>query len=138
MLAGSDPWKKLGYGAADWERLLEPPLRDREGFVIEAGNAVAGMALLRPRFLLGEYLELLVIKPSSQGKGLGGLLLAHLEELVFTRTKNLFVCVSDFNGGARRFYQRHGYQEIGPIPNLLIEGSAEILLRKTGGPVREP
>jgi ribosomal protein S18 acetylase RimI-like enzyme len=137
MLAGSDPWKKLGYGVADWERLFEPPLRDREGFIIEAEGAVAGMALLRPRFLLGEYLELLAIEPLAQGKGLGGLLLAHLEKLVFARAQNLFVCVSDFNSGARRFYRRHGYQEVGSIPDLLIQGSAEILMRKTTGPVRK-
>jgi hypothetical protein len=57
-----------------------------------------------------------------------------LEELVFARGKNLFVCVSDFNHDARRFYQRHKYHEVGAIPNLLIAGSAEILLRKTIGP----
>ncbi len=137
MLADSEPWKTLGYGTADWERLFTSPLHDREGFVIEAAGAVAGLALLRPRFLLGDYLELLVIAPQTQGKGFGGLLLAHLEQLVFARTKNLFVCVSDFNSGARRFYQRHGYQEIGPIPSLLIQGGAEILMRKTTGPTRK-
>jgi ribosomal protein S18 acetylase RimI-like enzyme len=137
ILAGSDPWKRLGYGAAEWQRLFELPLRDREGFIIEADGAVVGLALLRPRFLLGEYVELLAIAPDAQGKGLGQLLLAHLEKLVFARANNLFVCVSDFNSGARRFYRRHGYEEIGPIPNLLIEGSAEILMRKTSGPVRK-
>lgn len=136
ILAGSDPWKRLGYGVAEWQRLFEPPLRDREGFIIEIDGAVTGLALLRPRFLLGEYVELLAIAPHAQGKGLGQLLLAHLEKLVFARANNLFVCVSDFNSGARRFYRRHGYQEIGPIPDFLIQGSAEILLRKTTGPAR--
>ena len=137
ILADSDPWKRLGYGAADWQRLFEPPLQDREGFIIESDGAVVGLALLRSRFLLGEYVELLAIAPAAQGKGLGRLLLAHLEKLVFARANNLFVCVSDFNDGARRFYRRHGYQEIGPIPDLLVTGSAEILLRKTIGPVRK-
>jgi ribosomal protein S18 acetylase RimI-like enzyme len=45
--------------------------------------------------------------------------------------------VSDFNTQARAFYQKLGYQEIGPLPNLLIPGSAEILLRKTTGPARK-
>jgi ribosomal protein S18 acetylase RimI-like enzyme len=44
--------------------------------------------------------------------------------------------VSDFNEQARAFYKKHGYQEIGPMPNFLIPGSAEMLLRKTAGPVR--
>jgi ribosomal-protein-alanine N-acetyltransferase len=45
--------------------------------------------------------------------------------------------VSDFNEPARAFYQKHGYQEIGPMPNFLIPGSAEMLLRKTAGPARQ-
>jgi len=57
--------------------------------------------------------------------------------LVFARATNLFACVSDFNTEARRFYGKNGYQEIGPIPNFLIPGSAEILMRKTTGPARE-
>ena len=97
---------------------------------------MAGLALLRQRFLLGDYLELLAIAPWAQGKGLGGTFLAYLENVVFARAKNLFACVSDFNQGARRFYERHGYREIGPIPNFLIQGSAEILLRKTTGTAR--
>ena len=137
MLADSDPWKTLGYTAQDWDGFLTVPLQGREGFVIETDGTAAGMALLRQRFLLGDYLELLVVAPSAQGTGLGGILLDHLETLVFARTKNLFVCVSDFNQKARQFYERHGYRKIGPIPNFLIQGSAEILMRKTSGPVRK-
>jgi ribosomal-protein-alanine N-acetyltransferase len=136
MLAQSDPWKRLGYGPADWQRMFDAHLQDRDSFVVEANGQVVGLALLRQRFLLGDYLELLAVAPSSQGKGYGAQLLQHLELAVFQRTNNLFVCVSDFNEGARRFYARHGYKEIGPIPNFLIPGSAEILLRKTQGPVR--
>ena len=136
MLAGSEPWKQLGYGETDWNKLFDPLPAGREGFVIESGGAVAGFALLRPKFLMGDYLELLVVAPSARGQGLGSRMLAHVEGLVFVRTKNLFACVSDFNKEARKFYQTNGYQEIGPMPNLLIPGSAEMLLRKTAGPAR--
>ena len=136
ILGESEPWKTLGYTAVDWEHLFDPLPQGREGFIVEADGAVAGLALLRQRFLLGDYLELLAIAPWAQGKGLGGTLLAYLEDVVFARAKNLFACVSDFNQGARRFYERHGYREIGPVPNLLIPGSAEILLRKTTGPAK--
>jgi ribosomal protein S18 acetylase RimI-like enzyme len=136
MLAGSEPWKKLGYTDADWKKLFDPFPSGREGFVIEAGGAAAGFALLRPKFLLGDYLELLVVAPSARHNGLGSALLKHIEGVVFERVKNLFACVSDFNAEARKFYQKNGYQEIGPMPNFLIPGSAEILLRKTTGPTR--
>jgi len=137
MLADSDPWKRLGYTAADWERLFASPPADREAFVIEMDGAVAGIALLRPKVLLGDYLELLAVAPGARGNGLGSTLLRHVEMQVFLRSKNFYACVSDFNHQARRFYARHGFQEIGPIPNLLIHGSAEILMRKTMGPAQK-
>jgi ribosomal-protein-alanine N-acetyltransferase len=138
LLAESDPWKRLGYGDTDWKRLFHdqgiPAGQGREGYVAEMSGQIAGIALLRQRFLLGAYLELLAIAPDVRGRGVGSILLGHVEALVFGQAKNLFVCVSDFNAGARRFYARHGYQEIGPIPDLLITGSSELLLRKTLGP----
>lgn len=136
LLAGSDPWRRLGYGDADWKRLFHGTVagQGREGYVVEIDGEIAGIALLRQRFLLGSYLELLAIAPEARGQGLGSALLGHVETLVFGQANNLFVCVSDFNEGARRFYARHGYREIGPIPDLLIAGSSELLLRKTLGP----
>jgi len=136
MLAGSEPWKKLGYTDADWKKLFDPFPPGREGLVIETNGTVAGFALLRQKFLLGDYLELLVVAPSARSNGLGSALLKHVESLVFARAKNIFACVSDFNAGARQFYKKNGYQEIGPMPNFLIPGSAEILLRKTIGSSR--
>lgn len=136
LLAESDPWKKLGYTSDDWNRLFCPLPQERDTYVAEVEGKVAGIAIVREKFLLGDYLELLGIALWARGKGLGGRLLGHIEPIVFGRTKNLFACVSDFNAQARAFYKKHGYQEIGPMPNLLIPGSAEMLLRKTAGPAR--
>ncbi len=136
LLTDLDPWRRLGYSASDWERLFETPLQGPEAFVIETGGSVVGIGVLRQRFLFGDYLELFAIAASAQGRGLGQTFLAHLESVVFRRAKNLFVCVSDFNHQARRFYERNGYTEIGPILHLLIPGSSEILLRKTIGPAK--
>ena len=136
LLADSDPWKTLGYGEKDWSRIFSPLPQDRESFIAEAGGRVAGIAIVRQKFLLGDYLELLGVAEWARHQGTGRQLLAHIESLVFARTKNLFACVSDFNAGARDFYRKQGYQEIGPMPNFLIPGSAEILLRKTAGPAR--
>ena len=137
LLGDSDPWKTLGYNAADWKRIFCPVPEGRESFVAEVQGQVAGIAVIRENFLLGDYLELLGVADWARSKGVGKALLGHVESLVFARTKNLFACVSDFNQSARSFYQKHGYQEIGPMPNFLIPGSAEILLRKTGGPARK-
>jgi len=137
LLGESDPWRTLGYTIADWNRIFCPVPQGRDSYVAELDGRVAGVALVKQKFLLGDYLELLGVAEWARQKGIGNLLLKHVEQLVFERTKNLFACVSDFNQSARDFYKKQGYQEIGPMPNFLIPGSAEILLRKTAGPTRK-
>jgi [ribosomal protein S18]-alanine N-acetyltransferase len=137
LLVGTDPWKRLGYQAKDWDCYFTPLPLGRDSFVVEQDGRVAGIAVVRQKFLLGDYLELLGVADWARGKGRGGQLLTYVEALVFSRAKNLFACVSDFNNQGRKFYKKQGYQEIGPMPNFLIPGSAEILLRKTSGPARE-
>ena len=136
LLAQSEPWKTLGYTSADWDRIFCPLPQGRDAYVAEIEQKVAGIAIVREKFLLGDYLELLGVAPWARRQGVGRGLLAYIESLVFGRTKNLFACVSDFNAQARAFYTRHGYHEIGPMPNFLIPGSAELLLRKTAGPAK--
>jgi ribosomal protein S18 acetylase RimI-like enzyme len=136
LLADSDPWKRLGYQAVDWDGYFTPLPLGRDCYVVDQNGKVAGIAIVRQKFLLGDYLELLGVADWARGKGLGKRLLARVESAAFSREKNLFACVSDFNDQARHFYEKQGYQEVGPLPNLLIPGSAEILLRKTIGPVR--
>ncbi|MDF0664789.1 MAG: GNAT family N-acetyltransferase [Nitrospira sp.] len=136
LLGESDPWKRLGYTQDDWNRIFCPIPQARDCYIALLNGQVAGVAILKQKFLLGDYLELLGVAVWARQKGIGGQLLRHIEELVFKRTKNLFVCVSDFNESARAFYKMHGYQEIGPMPNFLIPGSAELLLRKSAGPTR--
>ena len=137
LLAESDPWKSLGYTVEDWGRIFCPIPQGRDSFVSVIDGIIAAVAIVRQKFLLGDYLELLGVADRARGEGIGKELLVHIEAQVFARTKNLFACVSDFNSGARAFYKKQGYQEIGPMPNFLIPGSAEILLRKTLGPARK-
>jgi ribosomal protein S18 acetylase RimI-like enzyme len=136
MLSTSDPWIRLGYDAPHWVRTLAGLGGGRSGLVVEEQGAVVAFAILREKFLVGEYVEIFVVAESARRRGHGERLLSHIETLVFQRAKNLFICVSDFNEGARRFYARCGYTEVGSIPGLLVAGSAEILLRKTIGPVK--
>ena len=136
LLGRSEPWLTLGYEPADWERVFDSFPQGREGYVIESEGMVSGLAVLRPRVLLGDYLEVLAVAATERRKGMGTALLHHVEKIVFARAKNLLVCVSEFNADARRFYQRHGYQAVGSMPDLLIPGHAELLMRKTVGPVR--
>ncbi|MBY0275025.1 GNAT family N-acetyltransferase [Candidatus Binatia bacterium] len=137
LLATSQPWLRLGYGTADWRRLLGGPLADRDAWVIAEVGRARGIAIVRRTFLAGGYLELLAIEEAARGSGLGARLLEHCENAVLACAPNFFVCVSDFNDGARRFYEGHGYVQVGRLDDLLIPGSAELLLRKTTGPRRD-
>jgi ribosomal protein S18 acetylase RimI-like enzyme len=47
------------------------------------------------------------------------------------------MCVSSFNEGASRLYQRLGYHVVGELRDYLVRGHSEILLRKTIGPIGE-
>jgi len=137
LLLDSEPWTRLGYRKVDWDRYFSSSvLQERESFVSEQDGRVTGIAVVRRKFLLGDYLELLGVAKDARRAGIGKALLAHVESLVFGRGKNLFACVSDFNESARAFYKEQGYREIGPIQDLLIQGSSEILVRKTAGPAR--
>ena len=136
LLLPSEPWTTLGYTRADWERYFTPVPQNRDAFVVEETGHVAGIAVLREKVLMGDDLELYGIGDKARSKGLGAALLRHIESIVFARTRNLFACVSDFNQPARAFYRKHGYREIGSLPDLIISGRAEILLRKTTGTAR--
>jgi ribosomal protein S18 acetylase RimI-like enzyme len=61
----------------------------------------------------------------------------HAEARVFADHPNLFICVSDFNAGARRFYERLGYAAVGELKDYLVRGHSEILLRKSISPLME-
>jgi predicted GNAT family acetyltransferase len=69
-----------------------------------------------------------------RGRGLGTRLLQAVEERVLRETPNVFICVSSFNPGARRLYERLGYRLVGELTDFVIPGQSEILLRKTIGP----
>ena len=87
LLADSDPWKRLGYQAKDWDSYFTPLPQGRDSYVVEQNGSVAGIAVVRQKFLLGDYLELFGVADWARGKGLGGRLLAHVEAAVFARVE---------------------------------------------------
>jgi ribosomal protein S18 acetylase RimI-like enzyme len=65
----------------------------------------------------------------------GAQLLAFVERRVFREAPNLFLFVSSFNEGARRFYEAHGYELVGEVTDFLVAGHGECLMRKSLGPL---
>jgi ribosomal protein S18 acetylase RimI-like enzyme len=73
------------------------------------------------------------VESDRRAAGIGRQLMEELERRAFERWPNVYLCVSDFNSGARAFYRRIGYEEIGALRDLILPGKAEILMRKTAG-----
>ena len=138
LLGESDPWRTLGYSKDDWNRIFCPTPQGRDCYVALLNGQVAGVAIVKQKFLLGDYLELLGVADWARKEGSRqSAVRAHRRSSSLTGPRtSLPVCRISTN---RRdpFTSKHGYQEIGPMPNFLIPGSAELLLRKTAGPARE-
>lgn len=134
LLLGSEPWKTLGLTRREARGLAA--LSGAYYLTASRGRELLGFACIQPDFLLGEYLKILVVDSAARSKGIGRNLMRSWERRSLRSQKNLYLCVSDFNRGARRFYSGLGYQAIGRVKNLVIKGSDELLLRKTSGPYR--
>jgi len=132
LILASDPWVTLGYGEAEAARIAAGSAADNL-LVARDGECVVGFALSTSGVLLGEYLKLLAVDAAYRARGVGRLLMNGLEQRAFEHWPNVYLCVSDFNTGARAFYGRLGYREVGALPDLFLPGTGEVLMRKTIG-----
>lgn len=133
MMAESEPWATLGRGYEEQLGIVADP--SREVYVAVAGGEVAGLVVLEMSGAFRGYVKSICVAPRLRGLGVGSRLMAHAEERILGETSNVFLCVSDFNEGARRFYRRRGYEEVGELRDYLVAGRSEILMRKTVGPM---
>ena len=106
--------------------------------VARVDQTVAGVAIFWTdgTMPVPAYLQILAVAEGQRGRGVGQALLRHVEADAYRRGPNLFLCCVNTNVDARRFYDREGYVEVGPMPNFVAEGLTEVLYRKTLGPIR--
>jgi ribosomal protein S18 acetylase RimI-like enzyme len=133
IMATSEPWTTLGR---TFDRCLST-LRDEnlERYVAVDDGDVVGFVLLSMRGTFTGYIKSLGVREDCRSRGLGARLMAFAEDRVFRETPNVFICVSSFNPRAKAFYQRLGYEVVGPLRDFIVRGYDEILLRKTTGPL---
>lgn len=97
------------------------------------GSQPMGMCWYLPRgvFGTGGYLRTLAVVPTAHSKGIGAQLLRAFEEGCNRPSGGWFLLTSDFNEGAQRFYQRHGYTEVGRMPpGFAAPGIGEVIFWK--------
>ncbi len=133
MMAGTEPWITL---RRDYEACLRVVLDEtRERYVAYRGERLAGLLILNLRGAFVGYIQTVCAAAGFRGTGVGTALVAFAEERIFRDFRNAFICVSDFNPGARRLYERLGYRLVGELTDYIVAGRSELLLRKTIGPL---
>jgi ribosomal protein S18 acetylase RimI-like enzyme len=131
LLLTSEPWLTLRLSRETAVAGLTDPAKEVHG--IRDANGVAGFVVIDMRGLLRGYVQVLCVRADCRRRGLGSALLRWAEERIFRDSPNVFICVSSFNPGARRLYERHGFELVGTLRELLVAGHDELLLRKSKG-----
>lgn len=130
-MAAIDPWARAGYSA---ERLCDFFARSEAAtsrYCILADAALAGVMVVRHAWLHGPYLHFIGLRPEFHGQHIGDAALGWLErEARRGNSRNIWLCCSDYNTGARRFYEAHGFRITAEIDGLVFDGMSELLMRK--------
>ena len=129
LMAESDPWVTLGRGFDACLSACTVPSDTLD--IALAGGERYGLVLVRPRGVAGApYIVSIAVAQACRSRGVGAALLAHVEAAYRGRAAHLFLCVSSFNAGARAFYDRHGFEEVGRFRDFIIAGADEVLMHK--------
>lgn len=99
---------------------------------LDVDGALAAFAWIdrHGAFGRGAYLRMIAVASGARSSGLGARLLAAFETVALAESPDAFLLVSASNDGARRFYARHGYREVGRLDDYPRAGNTELLYRK--------
>lgn len=130
-MAAIDPWARAGYPAQFLRDFFAKPEIGSSRYRIQTGDALAGVMVVRHAWLHGPYLHFIGLLPEFHGQRIGDAALGWLEnEARLGRARNLWLCCSDDNAGARRFYEAHGFRVTAEFDGLVSDGMNELLMRK--------
>lgn len=128
VMAATDPWVTLGrtYEAS----LVRLKREGSELFVARRGDLRLGFILMDRYGVAGSpYIASVACAAEARGQGAGSAMLEFAERL-YPDARHIFLCVSSFNAGARRLYERRGYTLVGTLKDYAIDGADEFLMTK--------
>jgi ribosomal protein S18 acetylase RimI-like enzyme len=134
----TDPfWHRYELTSESIETELRGALKGGDLLLVADLDLTArGFAWCIPNGMFGShpYLKRFGVDPAFAGRRIGAHLLSAVEKRLLAESHTLlFLLVSDFNETAQRFYRRHGYSEIGALPDLAVPGVTELLFSKRLG-----
>ena len=129
LMARSEPWTTLRRSLDVCRAVLNDP--EFQVFVARSGSDRCGFLILDPRGVAGApYLKSIATADGYRDRGIGTALIRFAEDHFRPHARVLFLCVSSFNDGARRLYERLGYERVGELKDLAVEGASEWLMCK--------
>jgi ribosomal protein S18 acetylase RimI-like enzyme len=133
LMANTPLWQRYGVTEESAARRLRDGLAQGASIAVaEVDDEPAGFVWYAKRgaFNRSGYILLLGVRPDVREQGIGQALMEHAEAVLFTQASDVFLLVSDFNRDAQRFYTRRGYYQVGAIPDYVVPGVIEVILRK--------
>ncbi|MEM3454730.1 MAG: GNAT family N-acetyltransferase [Thermoproteota archaeon] len=138
IILTSEPWKTLRTTEKEARTSLLGGIKSGKTIVAKVDNKTVGFIVFYPKgaFPLGGYIKLIGVHKDFRGMGIGRELMKRAEKEIFNYAKNSFLLVSSFNKAAQKFYRSLGYKKVGEIPDAIMKGYSEIIMRKTLGPIK--
>lgn len=134
LMSETEPWITLGRKFENTLATVTNP--HFEVYIATLGEEVVGVIILAINVpLIRGYVGGLAVHKDHRNRGVGTKLMRFAEERILRDSPNVFLCVSSFNPGAKRFYERLGFKEVGELKDFILAGHSEILMRKTTGPI---
>lgn len=135
FIVTSEPWITLGLTLeVAIQRLTDPT---REIHVATVDGQIVGVLVLFLDSVVKGYIQTIAVHPDWRSRGIGAQMIRFAEERIFRISPNVFLCVSSFNHGAQRLYERLGYERVGTLKDFVVKGYDEFIMRKSRGPLQE-
>ncbi len=133
MMTQTDPWISLGFDFNACLKAFEGT--GKEVYILETDSGISGFVIHQTCGTFKGYIQTICVSENLRGQGFGLKLLEFSEQKIREYSANLFICVSSFNTGAIKLYEKFGFIKIGDLEDFVKPGFTEILLRKSWGEV---
>ncbi len=130
ILASIDPWLRNNRTTEAMAARFRDPDPGVARFAVMRGSEVVGGVIIRFPVIRGAYLETLGLAASARGTGIGRAIIDWMGREIEGRAQNLWLCVTEWNTDARRFYAANGFAAVAPLHGLVMEDQVEIFMRK--------